>query len=139
MRVSLGAALGSLLLASAALPVQAGEPVRLADADLDSVTAGALFGVIGGATGAGAQTAFSVFGAEALAVANNQYGYAYGYGVALGLGASAQPGNSAATAETQPFGIGDRVRTQTVNVRGGGGFAAWALSVSTGVAVDLPQ
>lgn len=139
MRVSLGVALGSLLLAGAALPVQAGEPVRLAAAELDTITAGAIFGVVGGATGTGAQDALSLFGAESVAIANDRYSYAYGYGVAVGLGVSAQPGNSTANAQATPFGIGDRVRTQTVTVRGGGGFSAWAAQASAGYALNPPQ
>lgn len=113
--------------------------MRLGAAELDSITAGAIFGVVGGATGTGAQDALSLFGAESVAIANDRFSYAYGYGVGAGLGVSAQPGNSAADAQATAFGVGDRVRTMTVTARGGGGLSAWAVQASAGYAINLPQ
>jgi hypothetical protein len=137
---------GGLFLISTSLPVQAEQMMRLDDAMLDQVTAGAAAGIqLGGALdpfGTAAAANGSLYSSSDVSGGIVGYGnqrsiVAYGLIVGVGVGASGTPGGATADAATTGAAIGDRTFVRTFRVGGNSRYGAFGGSATFALGLGL--
>lgn len=125
---------GGLFLLSTSLPVQAEQMMRLDDATLDQVTAGAAAGVhltgaldpLGtAATATGSLYSSSNVSGGVVGFGNQRSVVAYGLIVGVGVGASGTPGGATADAATAGVAEGDYTFVRQFNVGGVSRYGAF--------------
>jgi hypothetical protein len=130
---------GSLVLAAASAPAAADQPTKLADHELDVVTAGAAGSAFGGDANAnGSMYSLSFVNGMTSTSGNSLVQWSSGFIVASASGASSTPGTASADAGTGGFTIGDSSIVRTVDLPDLGSsdlFGAAAVSLTFGVAV----
>ncbi len=130
---------GGLFLVSTSLPVQAEQMMRLDDAMLDQITAGAtaaahVTGTLDplgtAATANGSLYSSSDVLGGVVGYGNQRSVVAYGLIVGVGVGASGTPGGATADAATAGVAAGDRTFVRNFNVGGVSRYGAFRGSAT---------